>query len=79
MAISKELKFVTLNDLYLDPTNPRLGRNNTGREVEQSSVLDHMKDWTLEELAVSFLEAGAFWTHEAFACCEGKMYTENCV
>ena len=63
MAISKELKFADLNVLYLDPTNPRLGRNNTGRTVEQSRVLDLMQDWTLEELAVSFLEAGAFWTH----------------
>ena len=77
MAISKDLKFVNLNDLYLDPTNPRLGRNNTGRKVEQSRVLDLMKDWTLEELAVSFLEAGAFWTHEALLVVKEKLYGES--
>lgn len=36
MAIDTELKYARLEDLLLDPLNPRLGRNNTGREVKQS-------------------------------------------
>ncbi len=54
--------------------NPRLGRNNTGSNVSQEKVLDLMKDWTLDELAVSFLESGGFWTHEALLVTKEKLY-----
>ena len=77
MAISKDMKFAKLDELFLDPRNPRLGRNNVGCNVEQSRVLELMKDWTLEELAVSFLEAGAFWTHEALLVVKEKIYRES--
>ena len=53
MAIDTELKYAALNDLYLDPMNPRLGRTNTGPEVKQEKILDLMRGWTLDELAVS--------------------------
>jgi hypothetical protein len=33
-----------------------------------------MKDWTLDELAVSFLESGGFWTHEALLVTKEKLY-----
>lgn len=77
MAISKDLQFAKLDELFLDPRNPRLGRNNVGCDVEQSRVLELMRDWTLEELAVSFLEAGAFWTHEALLVVKEKLYGES--
>ena len=32
MAIATNLDFAKMDDLCLDPMNPRLGRNNTGRE-----------------------------------------------
>ncbi len=74
MAISTKLLYAKLDELYLDPMNPRLGRNNTGPDVSQAKVLDLMKDWTLDELAVSFLEGGGFWTHEALLVAKEKLY-----
>lgn len=60
MAISPTINYAPLESLYLDPHNPRLGRNNTGDHVEQEDILAVMSDWALDELAVSFLEIG-FW------------------
>lgn len=74
MAISTELKFEKLDNLLLDPLNPRLGRNNTGPRVSQDAVLELMRDWTLDELIVSFLESGGFWTHEAVLVVEEQLY-----
>ncbi len=64
MAISTKLKYAKLDDLYLDPKNPRLGRHYVNAKLSQEEVLDLMRDWVLDELAVSYLESG-FWTHEA--------------
>jgi len=61
------------NGLHLDPFNPRLGRENTGSNVSQEKVLEMMQDWTLEELAVSFVENG-FWPQEALIVVEEKLY-----
>jgi transposase-like protein len=73
MAISKEIKYAKLDQLLLDPKNPRLGRQNVGDDVSQAKVLDLMKDWTLDELAVSFLESG-FWPQEAVLVVEEPLY-----
>ena len=54
----------TLNDLYLDPKNPRLGRHNIDKKLGQNAILELIKDWSLEELAVSMLESG-YWPQEA--------------
>ena len=62
-----------VNDLNLDPLNPRLGRENTGSDVSQEKVLSMMQDWTLEELAVSFVENG-FWPQEALIVVKEKLY-----
>src|ERR1041385_9000927 len=64
MAINTQLRYAALGDLYLDAKNPRLGRQNTSKELLQDQVLDLMKDWALDELAISFLESG-FWPQEA--------------
>ena len=53
-----------LDDLFLDSKNPRLGRHNVEKGLSQDEVLGLMKDWALEELAVSFLESG-YWPQEA--------------
>jgi hypothetical protein len=65
MAIGTEIKYAKLDDLYLDPKNPRLGREELQKNLTQKQVLELMSDWTLDELAVSFLESGGFWVHEA--------------
>jgi len=79
MAISTELRYAALDELYLDPMNPRLGRSNTGRDVPQDKVLELMKDFTLDELAISFLEGGGFWTHEALLATEEQLYGDPCL
>ncbi|MES2510806.1 MAG: hypothetical protein V4625_12815 [Pseudomonadota bacterium] len=73
MAIKTEIQYAKVDDLYLDPLNPRLGRGQTGPKVLQSKVLDLMKDWALEELAISFIESG-FWPHEAVLVVKEQLY-----
>lgn len=79
MGIGTDLKYAKLEELSLDPFNPRLGRNNTGEKVTQTMVLDIMQDWTLDELAISYLESGGFWTHEALLVTKEKLYGKNCL
>jgi ParB-like chromosome segregation protein Spo0J len=69
MAVQNKIDYAKLKDLWLDPTNPRLGRHNTSRHMTQDAVLEIMNDWSLEELASSFLESG-FWPQEALLVVE---------
>ena len=64
MSISTKLQYATLDDLYLDAKNPRLGRHQTNANLSQEEILEMMSAWVLDELAISYLESG-FWTHEA--------------
>ena len=73
MPISRTISYEDLDSLFLDPTNPRLGRENTGRDVQQTKVLELMEDWNLDELAVSFVESG-FWPQEAMLVVEEELY-----
>ena len=57
MAVQNKIEYSELRDLYLDASNPRLGRENTERQLSQDRVLELMKDWTLDELALSFWTA----------------------
>lgn len=74
MPVGTKLEFASLDELNLDPMNPRLGRNNTRPDLPQKDILELMKDWTLDELAISFLESGGFWTHEAVLVTREKLY-----
>ena len=78
MAISENLEYAKLNELYLDPKNPRLGRHNIEAGLSQDEVLGKMRDWVLDELAESYLESG-FWTHEALLVTEEKLDGESCL
>jgi hypothetical protein len=69
MSVQNRIEYAELKDLYLDASNPRLGRENTTRQLSQDKVLEAMKDWTLDELALSFLESG-FWPQEALSAVE---------
>lgn len=73
MAISTKLQYAKLKDLYLDTKNPRLARHQANADLSQDEVLDLMRDWVLEELAVSYLESG-FWTHEALLVVQETLY-----
>jgi len=74
MAIGTQIQYAQLSDIYLDPKNPRLGREMIGRDLTQKQVLEAMIDWTLDELAVSFLESGGFWVQEALLVTTETLY-----
>lgn len=73
MAISNKIEYTSLDNFYLDPLNPRLGRANTGPKLKQSKILSLMRNWTLDELAISFLESG-FWPQEALIVVSEEIY-----
>jgi hypothetical protein len=65
MAISKQLDYVHLRQLKLDPQNPRLRRDKRAANLGQDDLLAEMSNWTLDELIDSFARAGGFWTQDA--------------
>lgn len=73
MTISREIETVHVDELNLDPLNPRLGRSNTGPELRQSKILELMRGWTLDELAISFVESG-YWPQEALIVTKEQLY-----
>lgn len=74
MAVTTDIQYEKLENLYLDPQNMRLGRESASKALLQDAVLTLMRDWTLDELAVSFLEGGKFWTHEALIVTREELY-----
>lgn len=72
MGISTDLQYAKLDDLYLDAKNPRLGRHHANGNLSQEEVLDMMREWVLDELAISYLESG-FWTYEALLVVEEEL------
>jgi hypothetical protein len=74
MAISQTTEFAGLDDLYLDPKNPRLGRHPDEKGLSQEEILALMEEWKLDELATSFLVNGQFWVNEAVLVVEEKIY-----
>ncbi len=67
-----KIDYAPLDEIALDPNNPRLGRAAHSQNLSQDQIYDLMKDWSLEELATSFLESG-FWPHEAVLCVEEQI------
>ena len=83
MAIDTALRYGSLvkgssEELFLDPHNPRLGAEKIAKTLDPDTLLDEMRDWELEELAVSFLESG-FWPQEALLVVKEKLYGETCL
>ncbi len=68
-----KIEYLKVADVLLDPKNPRLGRRNVEHGLDQSQILDLMKEWTLDELAVSFVESG-YWPQEAVIVVQEKHY-----
>ena len=65
--MTNEIKFAPLSTFYFDPKNPRLARFTQDKNTSQREIYDLLRDWSLEELATSFLESG-YWVHEAVLC-----------
>lgn len=70
MAIGKELVYLPVDSLKLDPQNPRLGRDKRRANLDQDALLAEMSAWTLEELIDSFSQSGGFWTQDALIAVE---------
>ena len=69
LAIDTTLQYAPVDKFYLDPRNPRLGREQTRKSLTQEQILNLMREWTLDEIAVSFLESG-YWPQEALLVVE---------
>lgn len=67
-----DIERASLDKFYLDAKNPRLGRHQAEADLSQEEILDLMRNWVLDELAVSYLESG-FWTHEALLVVEEEL------
>lgn len=76
MAMTTKIEYLPIDQLFLDPTNPRLGRNVASPDLSQDQVIEVMQDWTLDELAVSFLESG-FWPQEALIVVKEMLYGQD--
>ena len=76
MPLSHTIEFVALEQLSLDPRNPRLGLGEVEPLATQERVLELMRGWNLEELAVSFLENG-FWPQEAVIVVKEELYNNE--
>lgn len=68
--MNSEIEYAAIDELALDPQNPRLGRQVHQQELSQTDILKEMSAQTLDEIAISFLESG-FWPHEAILCVKG--------
>ena len=79
MAVSTELSFAEVSELNLDPLNPRLGRHRMSRETLQDALLEMMREWVLDELALSYLESGGFWSHEPLIVVKEELYGDECL
>jgi len=67
-----KIEYESIDRLFLDAHNPRLGREQVRKGLSQDDVLRIMKDWALEELATSFCESG-FWPQEALVAVREKV------
>ena len=75
MSPLHRIEFTDIENLFLDPGNPRLGSAHSEPSATQEEVLESMRSWSLEELAVSFLENG-FWPQEAVIVVEEELYSD---
>lgn len=65
--MSKQIEYANLSEIFLDSMNPRLGSAAQDHKLTQEEIYERLRDWSLDELATSFLESG-FWEHEAVLC-----------
>ena len=69
--MAAKIEYASIDNFILDPNNPRLGRAAQKGEGNPENILQQMQEWSLDELAISFLESG-FWPHEALLCVREK-------
>lgn len=79
MTIPTKQSYFDVEDLNLDPLNPRLGRHRMSINTSQDELLEIMREWVLEELALSYLESGGFWSYEPLIVIKDVLYGNNCL
>lgn len=79
MTIHKDPSYNHIEDLYLDPMNPRLGRHRMSPNTPQDELLKIMREWVLDELALSYLESGGFWSYEPLIVINDYLYDTKCL
>ena len=79
MIIHKDPSYNHIDDLYLDPMNPRLGRHRMSPNTSQDELLKIMREWVLDELALSYLESGGFWSYEPLIIINDYLYDAKCL
>ena len=77
MAVSEKLEYYKIDDLFLDPLNPRLGRHRSNPDTPQDKVFEYMTEQVLDELALSYIESGGFWSQEALLAVQEELYGET--
>ncbi len=64
MAVHTKIETAPVDTLLLDQKNPRLGRQKVQKNLSQEAILNEMRNFILDELAISILQSG-FWPQEA--------------
>ena len=72
------IEFTSIEELNLDPKNPRLGRDNIAANLSEVELMKVMGAWALPELATSFLESG-FFPQEALIVVNEKINKNSCL
>jgi len=72
MAVHTTILNAPIGELLLDPSNPRLGRQNVQKKLSQDKILEVMQGFALEELGISVLQSG-FWPQEAVIAFKEKV------
>lgn len=70
MSIASDIEYYGIDELRLDPRNPRLREDQRG--ASQPELLKVMEDWGLEEIAASVVES-TFWPNEALLIVREKL------
>lgn len=79
MTIHTEQSYFNVEDLNLDPLNPRLGRHRMSINTSQDKLLEIMCEWVLDELALSYIESGSFWSYEPLIVIKDVLYGNECL
>ena len=79
MTIRTEPSYFDVEDLTLDPLNPRLGKHRMSIDTSQDELLEIMHEWVLDELVLSYIESGGFWSYEPLIVIRDVLYGNNCL
>jgi hypothetical protein len=72
MAVHTSIETAAVDELFLDASNPRLGRRNVEKNLSQDDILSLMQKFTLDELGISIINGG-FWPQEAVIVVKEKI------